>query len=129
MKRSTQVAAPLLAAAALAMATGCSKPEMQRCVDPQNTVVDNDLCQSPTEGRLRDGTLSPFRPSYRYYYGGTGTNKPGTPASNGTFAPLSGHSYKIATTATVRGGFGRSFAPWLVIGAGVAILLSFGAGQ
>ncbi len=44
MRRSTQVAAPLLAAAAFSMLTGCRKPEMQRCVDEQNHVVDDSFC-------------------------------------------------------------------------------------
>ena len=46
MKRSTQVTAPLLAAAALSLLTGCRKPEMQRCVDEHNNVVDDSFCQN-----------------------------------------------------------------------------------
>ncbi|MCU1293422.1 MAG: hypothetical protein JWP08_2272 [Bryobacterales bacterium] len=46
MRRSTQVTAPLLAATALSILTGCLKPEMQRCVDEQNRVVDDKLCTS-----------------------------------------------------------------------------------
>ncbi len=130
MKRSSQVAAPLLAATAIAMMTSCHKPEMRRCVDQQLTVVDDDLCQNPNEARVRDGTLSPFRPNYRFYYGGDGTRQQRTHASNGSFMPLSGHSYdKPRSSSTARGGFGATFGPWLVLGAGVGVLVFLGVGE
>ncbi len=44
MIRSAKVTAPLLASVALSMATGCRKPEMQRCVDEKNRVVDDSFC-------------------------------------------------------------------------------------
>jgi len=102
MRRSKHVAAPLLASAALTMLTGCRQEQMQRCVDEHNVVVDDSLCnvqpqRSPTGG---------FYPNpFRYYYGGTGTYFPGSIASGGGYAPMSGFSY-----ATSRGGFGSSFS-------------------
>src|SRR5260370_196091 len=47
MKRSTQVTAPLLAAAALSLLNGCRKPEMQRCVDEQNHAATTNLSANP----------------------------------------------------------------------------------
>lgn len=50
MRRSPQVAAPLLASAAAALLTGCHHgPEMQRCVDAQNRVVDPSPGYMPYE--------------------------------------------------------------------------------
>ncbi len=51
MKRSTKVAAPLLASAALAITIGCRKPEMQRCVDENNKVVDDSFCANQPQGK------------------------------------------------------------------------------
>ena len=95
MKRSTKVAAPLLASAALAILVGCRKPEMQRCVDQQNAVVDDDFCHS-------DDTTT--NAPYRYYYGGNGDYETGTLVAGGSFNPVPGHSY-----STKRQGFGSSF--------------------
>jgi hypothetical protein len=107
MRRSTQVAAPLLAAAALAITTGCRRPEMQRCVDENNNVVDDSFCKNqPDQPQQRPdghGGFIPFFP-YRYYYGGWGGYGIGTPVGGGSFAPAPGRSY------TTRGGFGSSFA-------------------
>jgi len=107
MKRSTQVAAPLLAAAALSLLTGCRKPEMQRCVDENNKVVDDSFCQNqPAQQQRPDGHGGfIFVPSpYRYYYGGWGGFGIGTPVGGGAFTPTPGASY------TTRGGFGSSFS-------------------
>jgi hypothetical protein len=101
MKRSAHVAAPLLASAALTMLTGCRQEQMQRCVDEHNVVVDDSLCGVPP----RPNGFGGFYPSpFRYYYGGVGNYFPGSIASGGGFAPISGYSY-----ATSRGGFGSSF--------------------
>jgi hypothetical protein len=94
MKRSGKVAAPLLASAALAMTMGCRKPEMQRCIDQQNAIVDDDLCQSDAAATT----------PYRYYYGGNGDYEIGSLVAGGSFTPSPGHSY-----STKRGGFGSSF--------------------
>jgi hypothetical protein len=109
MKRSTQVAAPLLAAAALSLLTGCRKPDMQRCVDENNNVVADSLCQNqPNQPQQRPdghgGFLPIFLP-YRYYYGGWGGYGIGTHADGGAFTPTAGRSY----STTSRGGFGRFF--------------------
>ena|ERR1019366_1408303 len=106
MKRSLQVSAPLLAAVALSVSTGCRKPDMQRCVDEQNRVVADSLCQNPnTQQSVRNATGGFYYP-YRYYYGGYGGYGLGTPVTGGGYAPITGHSYSSSTT---RGGFGSSF--------------------
>ena len=110
MRRSQQVSAPLLASVAVAALTACRQPELQRCVDEQNHVVQDSLCQNqPRE--MRDGSYY-FRPfgytGYtRWYYGGYGGYVPGTIVGGGGYAPLSGHSYASSTS---RGGFGSSHA-------------------
>ena len=110
MRRSTQVTAPLLAAAALSILTGCRKPEMQRCVDEQNHVVDDKLCANlPDQQGIQQqrpdghGGFIPFFP-YHYYYGGWGGYGLGSQAGGGSYSPTPGRSY------TSRGGFGSSFA-------------------
>jgi hypothetical protein len=102
MKRSTQVATPLLAATALALLSGCREPQMQRCVDENNRVVDQSFCRD--QNQQQNNTSGPT-PSFRYYYGGYGSYDPGTIATGGSLTPVSGVSY-----STTRGGFGSSFA-------------------
>jgi hypothetical protein len=107
MKRSTQVTAPLLAAAALSLLTGCRKPEMQRCVDEHNNVVDDSFCKNQPAAQQRPDGHGGFIPviiPYRYYYGGYGGYGLGTQVGGGTFTPTPGRSY------TTRGGFGSSFS-------------------
>lgn len=108
MKRSTKVAAPLLAAAAMAMLSGCRQQEMQRCVDENNKVVDPSFCQQTGQQQRPDGHGGfIFMPlPYHYYYGGYGGFAPGSVAGGGAFAPTPGRSY----TTTSRGGFGSSFS-------------------
>jgi hypothetical protein len=104
MKRSSHVAAPLLASAALAMLTACRQPEMQRCVDEHNVVVDSSLCGLPP----RPNPMGGFYPSpFRYYYGGWGGYGLGSTVGGGGYAPMAGHSYSSSTT---RGGFGSTHA-------------------
>lgn len=104
MKRSTHVAAPLLASAALAMLAGCRHQEMQRCVDEHNTVVDESLCKAQPQ-RNPAGGFYPI--PFRYYYGGYGGYGLGSSVGGGAFAPSAGHSYASPTT---RGGFGSTHA-------------------
>ena len=108
MKRSAQVAAPLLASAALALLSGCRKPEMQRCVDETNHVVADTLCQQTGQQQRPDGHGGfIFLPiPYRYYYGGYGGYGIGSPAGGGMFNAAPGHSYSGSTS---RGGFGSTF--------------------
>lgn len=122
MRRSTQVAAPLLASTALALLSGCHPSEMQRCVDENNKVVDDKLCANQPQDaeqqrRLREQQnaerqhsgfgILPFIPLYHYYYGGSGGRGIGSAVSGGSYAPVPGHSYSSGTS---RGGFGRSFS-------------------
>jgi hypothetical protein len=104
-RRSAQVAAPLLAAAALALvATGCRQTQPKRCVDDKNQVVDPSFCEVQNQDRnnpLYRGSGWP----YHYYYGGSGGFAPGTIVSGGSTLPAAGTSY----STTTRGGFGSSF--------------------
>ncbi len=108
MKRSTQVAAPLLAAAAVAMLSGCHQQEMQRCVDENNKVVDPSFCQQTGQVQRPDGHGGfIFIPMpYHYYYGGYGGYGLGTVVGGGSFTPVPGRTY----STTARGGFGSSFS-------------------
>lgn len=121
MKRSAQVTAPLLAAAALMVLSGCRKqPEMQRCVDENNKVVDPTLCKNiPLQsqpgqngygnGYNHGGVV--FFP-YHYYYGGGGGYGLGSSVYGGSTTAISGHTYSSTSgraSSTSRGGFGSSF--------------------
>jgi hypothetical protein len=99
MKRSSQVAAPLLAAAAVTLLSGCREPQMQRCVDENNRVVDDHFCKDQQQN---NSTFRAF--PFHYYYGGYGSYAPGTMATGGSSTPVSGVSY-----STTRSGFGSSF--------------------
>ena len=113
MKRSTHVAAPLLAAAALALNSGCRKPEMQRCVDEQNHVVDDSLCANQPVAQQRPdghGGFIPIIIPYRYYYGGWGGYGLGSVVGGGGYVPAAGRSYTTRSGVTTRGGFGSSFS-------------------
>lgn len=121
MRRSKEVAAPLLASTALALLSGCHQPEMQRCVDENNKVVDDKLCanqpaDAAQQRQLQDQQnlqrqhnglgILPYVVLYHYYYGGSGGRGIGSVVTGGTNTPLAGHSY----SSTSRGGFGRSFS-------------------
>ncbi|MBS1800260.1 MAG: hypothetical protein JSS95_10575 [Acidobacteria bacterium] len=120
MRRSTKVAAPLLAATALAMMSGCRKPEMQRCVDENNKVVDDSFCANLPQNNgnqqypnMGGGGFVPYVPLYHRYYGGWGGYALGTLVGGGSTSPVEGHSYitsRGVRTGTVRGGFGRSMS-------------------
>jgi hypothetical protein len=102
MKRSTQVATPLLAATALALLSGCRGPQMQRCVDENNKIVDQSFCRDQNQ-QPQNNSITHI-PTFHYYYGGYGSFAPGTIATGGSLTPASGVSY-----STTRGGFGSSF--------------------
>ena len=116
MKRSTQVTAPLLATAALAILTGCRTPEMQRCVDEQNHVVDDSLCANQPNQQQQPrpmgggGSLIPLIPLYHYYYGGWGGYGLGSVVGGGSYTPAAGRSYVTRSGITTRGGFGSSYS-------------------
>src|SRR5580704_11050221 len=117
MKRSTKVAAPLLASAALAILAGCRKPEMQRCVDEQNHVVDDSLCanqpnqpQQQQQRTASSGGFIPLIPIYHYYYGGWGGYGLGSVVGGGSYTPAAGRSYATRSGHITRGGFGSSFS-------------------
>ena len=117
MRSSTQVAAPLLAAAALSMLTGCQKPQMQRCVDENNHVVDDSLCanlpanqQGVQQRPDGHGSVLPVIIPYRSYYGGWGGYGLGTLVGGGGYTPVAGRSYANRSGVTIRGGFGKSFS-------------------
>ncbi|HEY2040375.1 MAG TPA: hypothetical protein VGG95_11955 [Edaphobacter sp.] len=101
MKRWIQIATLLLAAADVTMTTGCRKPEMQRCVDQQNIVVDDDLCHATGEQRIL-GKKPIERTSYRYYYGGSGSTEAGTLATGGSYLPERNQTYAVAQRERVR---------------------------
>jgi hypothetical protein len=123
MRRSTTVFAPLLATAAVALLSGCHQtPEMQRCVDEKNHVVDPSFCKTlPVAGQPQpgqsNGNMIFLPPMYHYYYGGWGGYGIGSLAGGGGFSPSSGHSYSI-NNGTSRGGFGSSFSSHSSSGAG-----------
>jgi len=121
MKRWIQIAAPLLAAAALALTAGCRKPEMQRCVDQQNVVVDDDLCHATGEQRIL-GKKPEASASYRYYYGGTGSTEAGTLATGGSYIRERDHTYVVVGQRHAR----LKKDAWPVVGlVGIAALLLF----
>jgi len=115
MRRSSQVTAPILAAAALSLLAGCRKPEMQRCVDENNKVVDDKFCANlPTQQAVQQrpdghGGFVPIILPYRYYYGGWGGYGVGSVVGGGGDAPISGRSYTNRSGITIRGGFGSFF--------------------
>ena len=103
----------------MAMMTGCRKPEMQRCIDENNKVVDDNLCanlpQANGQQNQTPGGIGyvPYIPLYHYYYGGWGGYALGTLVGGGSSTPVDGRSYinsRGVRTGTVRGGFGRSMS-------------------
>jgi hypothetical protein len=110
MRRSQQVAAPLLASAAVALLTACRSPQMQRCVDESGVVAPDSFCQNqPLDQHNGNTYYHPFGSGgyYRWYYGGGGGYSPGTIVGGGGYTPVAGSSY---ATSTMRGGFGSTHA-------------------
>ena len=88
------------------MLSGCKQEQMKRCVDERNVVVDDSFCENqPGQQNNNNYYHPPGIGLFRWYYGGTGNYYPGSFATGGGFAPVSGYSY-----ATSRGGFGESFS-------------------
>ena len=125
MRRPSHIATPLLAAAALSILTGCRPKEMQRCVDENNRVVDEKLCEGQPQQVMHQqpnghgGFIPLFIPMYRNYYGGGGGYGVGSSVSGGGFQPQPGRNYAPASRSgffgrlgggsVTRGGFGSSF--------------------
>ena len=122
MRRSNHVIAPLLAASAMTLLTGCHHKDIERCVDESNHVVDPSFCKNLPPGAQQPVAGTPqnngvpysnnnlfLAHSYRYYYGGGGGWGIGSIASGGSYAPATGHSYSFSS-GTSRGGFGSSFS-------------------
>lgn len=119
-RRSLTVAAPLLAAAAFSITTGCNRQQadMQRCVDEHDNVVADNLCQNtpgnPIQTRTEQrpdghGDFFPvFIPLYRPYYGGMGGYGIGSHVYGGGYTATPGRSY--ASPSVTRGGFGHFFS-------------------
>jgi hypothetical protein len=119
MRRSASVVAPLLAATAVVLLSGCKQTEMERCVDEQNHVVDQSFCKNLPQNSTQTLTGTPTTTGgvyvphyYRHYYGGAGGYALGSIVSGGSYAPTSGHSYSTTAghSSTSRGGFGSSFS-------------------
>jgi len=108
------------------MTVGCRKPEMQRCVDKDLTVVDDDLCHATGEQRIL-GKKPEASGTYRYYYGGTGSTESGTHATGGSYLRLSDRTYAVASTK--RGGFGKSWPAYVIGGVIAGALILFGVGE
>lgn len=68
---------------------------MQRCVDQDHIVVDDDLCHATGEQRIL-GQKPKASGSFRYYYGGTGSTETGTLAEGGSYLRLANHDYAVA---------------------------------
>ena len=110
MKKSNSVQITLLAATAL-ISTGCSRNQLQRCVDPNGIVVDDRRCDeghAPYGGGGSGGAY----PYYRWYYGGRGYS-PGEVAGEGSFEPAANVPVVRASSpegiSIIRGGFGHGF--------------------
>ena len=106
MKKSSNVVAPLLASVAVAFLAGCRKPEMQRCVDQHNVVVDDSFCKAQPLQPQRNPSGGFYPLPFLWYYGGYGGFGRGSVVGGGGYAPVTGHSYSSPTT---RGGFGSTF--------------------
>jgi len=115
------VAAPLLASAAVALLAGCHDKLPERCVDEQNHVVDPKFCANlppgssqPVAGSMNNNggyydSNGNFVPHYfRYYYGGSYGGGFNGVVTGGSYAPSAGASYSLGGTS--RGGFGSSFS-------------------
>ena len=117
----------------MAMSIGCRKPEMQRCVDEHNVVVDDKFCanlpanqQGVQQRPDGHGGFIPIFLPFRYYYGGWGGYGLGSTVGGGAFAPAPGRSYSTRSGVTTRGGFGSSFSEGGAHGSGGS---SSGAGE
>ncbi len=105
MKKSAQVSLIFLSSFAAAVMNGCDSNdggdwvEAKRCVDNNNVVVEDRMCDEPS-GR------SGGHGSHFFYYGGRGYY-PGNIASGGGRVPQGGVRYE-SPSRVPRGGFGST---------------------
>jgi hypothetical protein len=85
------------------------KGQVQRCVDANDWVVDDDKCDQQQPATPYHGPYA----FYRWYYGGSGFWR-GQQAEGGGFVPAPDRPSFRATSpegsAIIRGGFGGGFA-------------------
>jgi len=112
MKKSASVPLTILASVAALATAGCSRrTEMQRCVDQQQRVVDDRLCDQQQRARPYYGPYVP----YHWWYGGASGGRFGDTVVGGAGTPTRGFSAVRAGEGgsgahggTSRGGFGSS---------------------
>lgn len=107
MRKSARVTLVLLSSLAAAFLNGCGGSdddgdwvEAKRCVDNNNVVVEDRLCEQP--GTSRSSTTH----YYRHYYGGGGYY-PGDTAYGGNYQARQGANY-VNSSRVPRGGFGST---------------------
>ena len=101
MKKSASVTLGILATAACLLSACNRNSEMQRCVGPDDMVVEDRNCESPPS------TAHPG--FYHWYYGGRGGYDIGSRASGGGLSPSPGMS-SVRGSSVSRGGFGHFFS-------------------
>jgi hypothetical protein len=105
MRKSSQVTVAFLSSFAAAVMNGCGNDggdwvEAKRCVDNNNLVVEDRLCDETTHRSGAHGGR------YFHYYGGRGYY-PGDIASGGGQVPQGGVRYE-SPSRVPRGGFGAT---------------------
>jgi hypothetical protein len=105
MRKSGAVPLTLLATAALAAVSGCNDhpKELRNCVDAENHIVRDSLCNpSPSPGRSGGG-------GYHFVYGGASGGGIDDTVVGGSNEPEAGAEVVSGESgAVVRGGFGSS---------------------
>ena len=104
MKKSAKVTVVFLSSFAAAVINACDDRgdwvEAKRCIDNNEVVVEDRLCEQTTES-----TATPHS-YYRHYYGGWGYY-PGETAYGGTRVPRPNTNYEHPSRVA-RGGFGST---------------------
>ncbi len=96
MKRILQLSSLCLLTIPVCVATGCNvQPEMQRCIDFRDHVLDYHECERPVSEVRVPGSINPL-PSHRWYFGGYGGTELGASAWGGSDTALHGHAYMPA---------------------------------
>jgi len=119
MKKSKSVPLTILASVAALAMSGCSrKTELQRCVDQQQRIVDDRLCDQQ-QSLQQQPNRTPYYPRayypYHWWYGGSSGGRFGDSIVGGAANPTRGFSSIRAGSSgsgahggTSRGGFGSS---------------------